>query len=105
MAYPKNSPEILALSYDAQAILAGHWMLGRNSTITIQNQKSHLSERGEAAMAELIGAEIVSEENANDGFPESRTYRLTDAGRAMEFRKPLSWINQHGRFSLVTPTT
>jgi len=97
----KNHPEILALSTDAQALLAGHWAMGKGATLTMQNQKSRLSERGRAAITELVEAGILSDEKALDGYAESRIYRLTVKGSAMEFRKPLKWMEEYGKFSIV----
>lgn len=97
----KNHPEILALSVDAQAVLAGHWMMGKAATLTMQNQQWRLSERGRAAITELVEAGILSDEKADDGYAESRTYRLTEKGAEMEFRKPLKWMAEHGKFSIA----
>lgn len=102
---PKNPPEILALSTDAQAVLAGHWMMGARATLTLQNQKSRLSARGEKAMRELIEANIVRDEKADDGYPESRTYSLTAKGQKLEYRKSFSWMDEHGKFSITEPIT
>ena len=102
MAPPENSPEILSLSSDAQALLAGHWGLGVNASLTLQNQRSRLSERGAAAMAELVKAGIISDEKADDGYAESRTYRLTPHGATLEFRKSLPWMEQNAKFKLTT---
>lgn len=103
MRQPKNSPEILALSKHAQAILAGHWMLGKGCTLTLQNQASRFTERSRSAMDELIEAGIVSEEKADDGYAESRTYRLTEKGACLEYRKSLAWMKENGKFPLVEP--
>ncbi|WP_306150665.1 hypothetical protein [Roseovarius sp. MMSF_3281] len=97
----KNDPEILSLSNDAQAVLAGNWMLGKNMTLTLQNQEYALSRRGEKAMRELIGAGMISCEKADDGYPESATYRLTDYGADLNFQKSMKWMKEHGGFSLV----
>lgn len=99
----KNSPEILALSNDAQAVLTGHWMLGAHATLTLQNQKSVLSDRGRAAMNELIDAGIISDEKADDGYAESRTYRVTSLGLTLEYHKSLKWMDEHGKFSITEP--
>ena len=103
MGAPKNNPEILALSTDARAVLAGHWMFGRKMTLTMQNQQSVLSERGAAAIFELIDAGMLSEEKADDGYPESRVYRLTEKAAGMEFRKSLNWMDKNGKFSITEP--
>ena len=103
MSAPANSPEILALSTRAQAILAGYWMLGGNFTLTLQNQTSSISEDCKPAMAELINAGIINDEKADDGYAESRTYRMTDIGAALEFRKSLEWMKENGRFSITEP--
>lgn len=100
MIAPKNSPEVLALSIDAQAVLAGHWMLGKGSTLTMRNQAARLSARGRVAIEELVAAGILADEKAEDGYPESRTYRLTAHGAALEFRKSLTWMGEHGKFSI-----
>lgn len=105
MPAPKNNPEILALSEAAQAILAGHWMMGKRSTLTLHNQKSRLSPPAKVAMDELIAAGIISDTKADHGYPESRTYKLTEQGAAMEFRKSLTWMEQHGKFSITEPIT
>lgn len=99
---PKNSPEILSLSTDAQAVLAGYWMSAR-AKLTPQNQKSRLSARGEKAIQELIAAKIIRDEKADDGYPESRTYSLTAKGQKLEYRKPFSWMGEHGKFSITDP--
>lgn len=101
MTARKNSPEVLALSIPAQAVLAGNWMLSKGFTITFQNQKTSMSEVCATAMAELIVAGFVSDEKADDGYPESRTYRLTEKGAAMDFRKPMKWMDQHGSFPIT----
>lgn len=103
MIAPKNSPEILALSADAQAVLAGHWMMGLKATLTLQNQQYRLSERGKAAMDELIAAGIISDEKADDGYAESRTYKLTPYGAGLEFRKSFTWMQENGAFSITEP--
>lgn len=105
MPAPKNSPEILTLSDTAQAILACHWMMGKGSSITLQNQKSRLSPPAKTAMAELIAADIISDEKADDGYAESRTYRLTKTGASLEFRKSFKWVEEHGKFSITEPIT
>ena len=96
-----NSQEIMALSNDAQAVLAGHWMMGKKATLTMQNQKTRLSERGLAAITELVDAGIIRDEKADDGFSKSRIYRLTEKGAALDFRKSLKWMDKHGKFSIV----
>lgn len=103
MKAPKNDPEILSLSEDAQALLAGHWSMGRKSTLTMQNQKSCLSARARLAMDALIAAGMVSEEKADDGYLESRTYRLTEYGASLEFRKSFKWMAENGKFSITEP--
>lgn len=103
MRPPKNDPAVLALSTDAQAVLSAHWMLGKRATLTLQNQQSRLSARGAQAIAELVNARIVSDEKADDGHAESRTYRLTDYGASLEFRKSLTWMQKHGKFSITEP--
>lgn len=101
MRAPQNDPQILSLSDDAQAVLAGHWGWGSGATLTLLNQKSRLSSRGDMAMRELISAGIISDEKADDGYQESRTYRLTEYGASLEFRKSLRWMDLHGKFSIV----
>ena len=103
MTEPKNDPEILALSNDAQAVLAGHWMFGPGATLTLQNQQPVLSKRGAAAISELIAAGILTVEKTVDGCSESRTYRLTEKAARMEFRKSLKWLDQNGKFSITEP--
>ena len=105
MTAPKNNPEILALSETAQAILAGHWMMGKDFTLTMNNQKSRLTHLAAGAMDELVAAGIISDTKTDDGYPESRTYKLTDRGAAMEFRKSFSWMECHGTFSITEPIT
>ena len=101
MSAPKNSTEILALSKTAQAILAGYWGFGKGFTLTIQNQKSCISTECKVPMAELISAGIISDEKADDGYAESRTYKLTEKGSGMEFRKSMAWIKDNGIFSIT----
>lgn len=103
MALMKNSPEILGLSELAQAILAGHWGFAKGSTLTLQNQKSRLTASAAEAMSELVAAGIVADNKADDGYAESRTYSLTDKGRSAEFRKPISWMDKHGKISITEP--
>ena len=100
---PKNAPEILALSTDAQAILAGHWMLGKGCALQMDNQVSVLSDRAATAMSELVGAGILSDEKADSGYAESRVYLLTEKGAAMEFRKSMKWMEENGKFSITKP--
>ena len=103
MNAPKNSPEILALSVVAQAILAGHWMMGKNCTLTLQNQTSRLTADGKVAMQELIDADIINEGNSDDGYAEGRCYTMSDKGAEFEFRKSLNWMAEHGKFSITEP--
>ena len=105
MRLPKNDPEILSLTPAAQAILAGHWGLGAGMTLTLQNQKSRLSDRAAQGMAELVGAGMIRDEKADDGYPESRTYSLTEYGASLEFRKSLTWMDEYGKFSITEPIT
>lgn len=105
MSAPKNSPEILALSEDAQAILAGHWMFGIKFTLTMGNQMSRFSPRAKAAISELVSAGIILDEKADDGYAESRTYSLSEKGKSLEFRKSIKWIETHGKFSTTEPIT
>lgn len=100
-----NNAEILALSLDAQAILAGHWTFGVKTSLTIQNQTSRLSPRANAAIAELVAAGIISDTKADDGYAESRTYQLTEYGSGLEFRKSLKWMGEHGRFQITEKIT
>jgi len=102
---PNNSPKILVLSNDAQAVLAGHWMMGAGCTLTLQNQVARLSKRGQAAIAELVEAGILSDTKADDGYAESRTYALTENGKGLEFRKSFKWMDQHGKFSITEKIT
>jgi hypothetical protein len=101
MTAPQNSPEILDLSPDAQAVLAGPWGFSVNFTLTMGNQVSRLSTRAKIAMQDLIDADIINEDKADDGYAESRTYSLSEKGKGLEFRKPLDWIAKHGEF-LIT---
>lgn len=105
MSAPKNSPEILALSEDAQAILAGHWMFGIKFTLTMGNQTSRFSPRAKSAFSELIGAGIILDEKADDGCAESRVYSLSEKGKTLEFRKSFEWIETHGNFNTTEPIT
>ena len=105
MTAPRNSPEVLELSKDAQSILAGYWGFGVKFTLTMGNQKSRFSPRGKAAMQELIDADIINEGKADDGYAESRAYSLSDKGKTLEFRKSISWISDHGKFSTTEPIT
>ena len=103
MPAPKNAPEILTLSLDAQAVLAGHWMFGPSAELTLQNQASVLSDRGAAAISELVREGMLSDEKADDGYAESRTYRLTEKAANMEFRKSIRWLEENGKFSITQP--
>lgn len=102
---PENSPEILSLSTDAQVVLAAQWALGLGSTLTMQNQASRFSPRAAAAVRELVEAGIILDEKADDGFAESRTYRLSGKGRGLEFRKSMKWISEHGKFNISEKIT
>ena len=102
---PKNSPEILALSDDAQAILAAHWMFGAKFTLTMGNQQSRFSPRAKTAMQELIDADVINEGKADDGYAESRTYSLSEKGKGLEFRKSMNWVEKNGKFSITEPVT
>ncbi len=97
----KNSPEILALSNDAQAILAGHWMYGRMHKLTLNNVESRFTERSARAMQELIDAGLISEEPSNDGYEDGRVYRLTEKGAGLEYSKSFEWMKKHGRFKMM----
>ena len=103
MALPKNHPDILAMTTDAQALIAGNWMMGRRSTLTMGNQQSRFSPRAKLAMADLVSSGIISDKKADDGRAESRTYRLTSKGADMEFRKSLQWMEKNGQFSITEP--
>ena len=103
MNTPTNSPEILALSIDAQALLAGHWMLFKKMKLNLNNQESVLSERSAAAMTELVDSGIIRNVKADNGYAESRTYLLSDVGANLEFRKSMAWVEKHGAFPLVVP--
>jgi hypothetical protein len=105
MKFPKNSPEILELSYDAQAILAGHWMFGAKFTLTMGNQKSRFSLRAKKAFCDLVSAGIILDEKADDGYAESRTYSLSEIGKGLEFRKSITWVEKYGKFSITEPIT
>lgn len=95
----QNSPEILALSNDAQALLAGYWGLGRQASLTMQNQAARFSDRATKAMQEIVAANILGDEKADDSYDESRTYRLTSHGQTLDFKKSLSWMKENARFS------
>jgi hypothetical protein len=97
----KNSPEILALSNDAQAVLAGHFMFGTSNTLQIGNIESRLNERGEKAMQELIDAGLLQESNTEDGNDRGRIYRLTEKCANLSYRKSLDWMSEHGKFSVM----
>ena len=97
----KNSPEILALSEDAQATLAGHFMFGASSSLEIGNIESRLNPRGEKAIRELIDAGLLSESQTEDGNERGRIYRVTEKCAGLSYRKSLNWMAEHGKFTLM----
>eukprot|EP00919_Chromeraceae_sp_WS-2016_P031912 GHVR01075256.1.p2 GENE.GHVR01075256.1~~GHVR01075256.1.p2 ORF type:complete len:106 (-),score=4.03 GHVR01075256.1:526-843(-) len=105
MSAPKNSPEILSLSNDAQAVLAGYWGFGATFTLTMRNQESRFTPRAQSAFSELIKDGIILDEKADDGYAESRTYSLSEKGKKLEFRKSLAWVDEHAKFSTTEPIT
>jgi len=101
MAIPKNHPDILALTNDAQALIAGHWVFGKGFTLTLSNQHSLLSTRAKSAMVELVSSGLISDKKADDGYAESRAYSLTAKGADMEFRKSFAWMEKNGKFPVT----
>ena len=93
---------MLELSDDAYAILTGHFGFNPKSTLTLNNQESRLTERSAAAMTELVAAGYVKDGKADNGYAESRTYSLTERGKALT-PMPIMWMEKHGKFSLVEP--
>jgi len=86
------------LSITAQVILATHWGLGDNTVLTIGNEISRMTPRCRNAMTELMLANIVKSEKADDNRAESISYRLTEKGKKMNRRKSSEWMEEHGRF-------
>lgn len=91
------------ISVHAQAILAAHWGISPEATLTLNNEASRLTRESSDAMSELICAGFVKAEKAANGFAQSMTYTLTSLGKKTNIRKSLTWMERHGKFSLTEP--
>lgn len=88
------------LSDTALAVLAGTFA-GNRTALTLDNQESILTEIARRAFDELIEAGLLLETDADNGYEEARTYRLSENGRNFPRNASPEFMAEHGRFPLV----
>ncbi|MFX4300280.1 hypothetical protein [Pseudosulfitobacter pseudonitzschiae] len=88
------------LSDTARAVLAGTFA-GNKTVLTLNNQESCLSEIARGAFDELIEAGLLLETEADNGYDEARTYRLSEDGRNFPRNVSPEFMSRNGRFPLV----
>lgn len=92
------------LPNDARSILGGNFASPR-SRMTLQNQERVLTERARSAFDELISAGLLYERELDDGYPEARTYGLTDAGKVYPRFITFEFAKRNGNFPLLELST